>query len=127
MLWGELLAGDDIPRMVVTREKEPMLSKLRIDIRLLVGLNEGTTEIQEHPPVYPWLFWPTTRGSTFEYIGTDNRDTALKMVVWSAAVYEFSTLEKLNATSTEYKTGLVRTFQLSAIADRIGTDSIQRE
>ena len=127
MLWGELLAGDDIPRMVMTRDKEPLLSKLRTDIRLLVGLDARTTEIQEHPPVYPWLFWPMSRGSTFEYIGTDSRDTALKMVVWSAAVHEFSTLGKLNATSTEYKTGLVRSFQLSAIAERVGTDSVQRE
>jgi hypothetical protein len=122
MLWAEYLAEPSLERVILARSKEPFLACAKIDVKLLLGLSE-TTSLQDHAVVYPWLFRPLHRMSTFVYIGTNSRDVALKMVLWSVVTWDFNEAAKHGSNTVQHKKSLARAYQLALIATSIAPDS----
>lgn len=123
MLWSKLLHVQPetrIGRLIATRDMEPFLARAQIDIELLTNLTEST-QIQDTAPIYPFLFKPSNK-SSFVYVGTNDTQVALKMVLWQSAVETFNHTSKYSTESLEYKQNLARAFQLASLAQKAAED-----
>lgn len=134
MHWSDLLDLESSPSsvrlMVQSRDKEPLLARVKIDAQLLLGLQEGVTPIRDTPPTFPWVFEAakTIRNVTkFKGIGTNDRDTALRMTLIQTAVATFNACGKLKTDSSDYKIGLANAYMMATLADKVQEKSTTDE
>ena len=163
MLWPELLELGDDKRKYMSRQTQPVLEQLRLDVDTLVSLHTKY-EKKDKVIIYGWLFrggyvpmplfvcvvanlgilivcvitnlgilimcvitnlgilmmCVVYRGlPAFKGIGTNNRDCALRFVLWQVALVMFNRAATTSVDSKSHKESLVRAVAAATLAEQL--------